>query len=130
MWSWWQYLELLLFFYLNFPMAAIANVCWAVDVAEGQWVASHHLWPKYSRKLHREKCQIQQLYISPRCCKSNVNLANLQYFYTGWNTTLMYQYNDCNLNCKLKGCNSVVFLNPVIVQSLWKCCVKGVSEQV
>jgi len=30
----------------------------------------------------------------------------------------MYQYNDCNLNCKLKGCNFVVFLNPVIVQSL------------
>jgi len=65
-----------------------------------------------------KKCKIQQLYISPRCCKSNVHLANLQYFYTGWNTTLMYQHNDCNLNCKLKGCNFVVFLNPVIVQSL------------
>ena len=49
-----------------------------------------------------------RLHISPRC-KSNVNLANLQYFYTGRNTTLMYQYNDCNLNCKLKGCNSVAF---------------------
>ena len=23
----------------------------------------------------------------------------------------MCQYNDCNLNCKLKGCNFVVFLN-------------------
>ena len=47
-----------------------------------------------------------------------VNLANSQYFYTVPNTTLMYQYNGCNLNCKLKDCNSVVFLNPVSVQSL------------
>ena len=50
--------------------------------------------------------------------KSVVDLANSLYFYTVPNTTLMYQYNGCNLNCKLKDRNSVVLLNPVIVQSL------------
>ena len=58
------------------------------------------------------------VYFSPRCCKCVVNFANSQYFYTVPNTTLMYQYNGCNLNCKLKDCNSVVFLNPVVVQAL------------
>jgi len=34
---------------------------------------------------HREKMPNTTVvvYISPRYCKSNVNLANLQYFYTG-----------------------------------------------
>ena len=77
----------------------------------------HILHETDSMKYHREKMP-KTTVVFHQDVVSVENLANSQYFYTVPNTTLMYQYNGCNLNCKLKDCNSVVFLNPVSVQSL------------